>query len=153
VKKVKGIPRLFINGRENPPLILFGNPAILGTGGTVNTFAYKENPEWKAVYASCTQPTREFLRNVARLSGVNVFLDTGDVVFGNDDLLVIHTQKGISSQRTIHFCRTVDVYDYFDKRWYKRVPSVTRVLEGATTSYFFYGDKKTILDKKFSGVF
>jgi len=137
---------------SNPTWAVTGGGEILGRSGTLTTLALRDNGSWKAVYAGCLWPTDVFYRNVARYAGAQVYLDSGDTVFGNDELLVVHTRKGVPGSRTLRFGRKVDVYDYFGRRWYLGVESVTVSLPGARTAYFFFGDRAELLSRKLPGM-
>lgn len=79
------------------------NATVLGQSEGLNTLAVKENNGWKSVYMGAAKPDRAFLRNLAKFAGANVFMTSGDTFFGNDNLVVVHTQKNASGTRKVTF--------------------------------------------------
>ncbi len=86
--------------------------------------------------------TIPLVQSVAKMAGVNVYLSTGDVYYGNDSLSVIHTKT--AGQKTITLPKKSDVYCYFTNKWYLGVTEVTVNMEAETTEYFFIGSQKEI---------
>ncbi len=116
---------------------------VLGTfsDGTPGMVSKKVGNSTQIFCASDTL-TIPLLQSVAKMAGVNVFLSTGDVYFGNDSLAVIHAKS--ASSKTITLSQKSDVYCYFSNKWYLGVTEVTIPMEAETTEYFFIGDQKEI---------
>ena len=128
------------------------NATVLGQSEGLNTLAVKENNGWKSVYMGAAKPDRAFLRNLAKFAGANVFMTSGDTFFGNDNLVVVHTQKNASGTRKVTFPSKCDVYDYFRGKWYTGVSSIDLPVEGAKTYYLFYGDKAKLTAQGYYGM-
>ena len=71
----------------------------------------KKHPQWTSVFTAAPIPSSEFLRNLARLAGLHVYLDTGDAVYASDRLVAVHTRAG--GTKTIRLPARATVTDLF----------------------------------------
>jgi hypothetical protein len=80
------------------------------------------------------------IREIARYAGCNVFCESDDVVMADDRVVVF--QASSPGQKTIHFGKAVDVYDYFAGTWHEGTTAVDlgQVPLGRTR-YLFYGTR------------
>lgn len=109
-----------------------------GTAGMVS----KKVGNSTQIFCASDALTIPLLQSVAGMAGVNVYLSTGDVYYGNDSLSVIHTRT--AGQKTITLPEKSDVYCYFTGKWYLGVTEVTVDMEAETTEYFFIGSQQEI---------
>ncbi|MBP3937105.1 MAG: hypothetical protein IK954_05930 [Clostridia bacterium] len=116
---------------------------VLGTfsDGTPGMVSKKVGKSTQIFCASDTL-TIPLLQSVAKMAGVNVYLSSGDVYYGNDSLAVIHTNT--AGKKTITLPKKSDVYCYFANKWYRGVTEVTVDMAAATTEYFFIGSQQEI---------
>ena len=71
----------------------------------------KDMGTWRSVYSAAPVLSWKVMRNIARWAGVNIYSEMGDMVWGNDKLLVIYSQS--EGQRTVRFPRATDVRDAY----------------------------------------
>ncbi|MBQ8495002.1 MAG: hypothetical protein IJ465_04530 [Clostridia bacterium] len=107
-----------------------------GTPGMVSKKVGKSTQ----IFCASDVLTIPLLQSVAKMAGVNVYLSTGDVYYGNDNLAVIHTKT--AGKKTITLSKKSDVYCYFTKKWHLGVTEVTVDMAAETTEYFFIGSQK-----------
>lgn len=125
---------------------------VLGKSGASNTFAVKENEGYKAVYLGGMVPSRNFYRNIARYAGINVYLESDDVITGNHEFISIHTDDAVAGNRIISFGKKVDVFDYYANKWYTGVDKITVNMKAGTTYHYFFGNKSELVKKNIYGV-
>ena len=81
---------------------------------------------------------------ISRYSGANVFLETGDVLTANENLVCLHTSS--AGSKVIQFGKAVDVFDYFTNTWHENTTSVDLgTVPMGQTRYLFYGKKADIV--------
>jgi len=73
--------------------------------------AAKELQDWRSVWCGVPNPPSSLLRGVARKAGVNVYLDSDDVVYANALFLAVHARY--AGTRTISLPKTSTVIDAF----------------------------------------
>lgn len=160
--QVSGFNRRSITLRPNNSLKFTGNSTILnGTiepvykvktdagvtvlgsfdDGTPALATKKVGNSTQVFYAGNTWDA-DLLQGVAKMGGVNVYLDSEDVYYGNDSLAVIHTKA--AGRKTITLPKKSDVYCYFTGKWYIGVTEVSLTMDKNTTEYFFIGTQKEL---------
>jgi len=72
--------------------------------------ATKKFETWRSVYAGATLLPAALLRAFARRAGVHLYLDSEDIVYANDKLLVLHTNEH-AGLRELRFPKRCNVYD------------------------------------------
>lgn len=80
--------------------------------------AVKEMGAWRSVYSLAPAMSWELLRNLACWAGVHVYVENGDMVWGNDHFLAVYAQS--DGERTVRFPRRVDVEDAYHGGWVAR---------------------------------
>ena len=120
-----------------------GQTATLGTysDGSVG-FAIKKTAEYTTIYFGDSVISTDNLKAIAKACGIHVYTDTKDVFMANQNLAVLHTTS--AGTKTVSFGRKVDVYDYFENKWYTGVDSVSLPMEKGKTKYLFFGEKSDI---------
>ena len=88
--------------------LLTGQPAL----------AVKEMAGWRSVYSLAPAMSWELLRNLARFAGAHIYVDNGDMVWGNDHFLAVYAQS--DGVRTVRFPRIVDIEDAYNGGWVAR---------------------------------
>jgi len=114
--------------------------AVLGycVGGTQPGLVAKALDGWTSVYSSAGPLPPALLRNLARLAGVHLYLDTDDIVYANQSFLAVSTNAG--GVRRIRLPRVTDVVDAFSGNVLARQADAYEVeLPQASTSLFFLG--------------
>ena len=106
-------------------------------------FAAYNGQNYTTVFYGSNRISSEMIRELARMSGVNVFSETKDVLTANQNMVVLSVQTG--GTKTVSFAEKVDVYDYFNDKWYENTDSVSvkRLTKGDVV-WLFYGDKNEI---------
>ena len=99
-----------------------------------------ERNDFKSVFLGNTRLSREILRSIGEYAGANVFIDTNETFYACHGLAVLHTNS--DGRKTVSFSETLDVYDYFNDKWYTGVNSYTFNAEKYHTYYLFYGNKE-----------
>jgi hypothetical protein len=74
----------------------------------------KEFDAWRSIYTAAPPLSWALLRNIARLAGVHLYSETGDMVWGNDSFLSLYTQR--AGPRKIRFPEPVTVEDAYEGR-------------------------------------
>lgn len=109
-----------------------------GTAGLVS----KKVGNSTQIFCASDMLTAPLLKSVAKMSGINVYLSSDDVYYGNDSLAVIHTKT--AGNKTITLPQKSDVYCYFTGKWYLGVTEVTVNMKKQATEYFFIGNQKEL---------
>lgn len=111
--------------------------------GTVGAALY-EAGNYKSVFiGTAGLGTPSSIRALARYGGANIFIDTNDVLVANDNMVMLHASS--RGNKTVNFSGKVDVYDYFENKWYTNVSSVTLSnMRSGTCRWLFYGKKAEI---------
>lgn len=117
-----GIPQDLFWGASNliSPLFYLDDPdaRILGQvvhaeGRCVPGMGVKAYPEWTSVFISTPNVPAPVLRGMARLSGVHLYSEAGDVLYASRQLLGIHTVSG--GERVYKLPHQVEeVYDLYE---------------------------------------
>jgi hypothetical protein len=71
----------------------------------------KERDGWRSIYSAGPVLSWQVMRNIARWAGVHLYDEQGDMIWGNDRLLVIYSQE--AGRRTIRFPEAVDIEDAY----------------------------------------
>ena len=74
----------------------------------------KKFDNWTSVYSAAPAVPSVILRDIARLAGVHLYVESNDVVYANRSLLSLTVNDG--GKRTIKLPYPVDVYDLFDDK-------------------------------------
>ncbi len=74
----------------------------------------KEQPGWTSVYSSAPILPAALLRNIARAAGCNIYSDANDVVYANQNFLVIYAPT--AGLRTIRLPRAARVVDLLQNK-------------------------------------
>jgi len=74
----------------------------------------KKFDNWTSVYSAAPCIPSVVLRGFAKMAGVHLYADLGDVVYANKSFLSLTVNDG--GKRTIHLPYAVDVYDLFDDK-------------------------------------
>lgn len=106
-------------GRVTPMAYVTDEDAeVLGTLGSSARagLAVREVPiigdeSWTSVYSAVGGVPAELIRNILLQKGVNVYTDSGDVVYANSNYLAVSTAYG--GERTFSLGGRYDVYDVF----------------------------------------
>lgn len=123
-------------GRVTPMAYVTDEDAeVLGTLGPSSRagLAIREVPiigdeSWTSVYSAVGGVPAELIRNILLQKGVNVYTDSGDVVYANSGYLAVSTAYG--GERTFSLGGRYDVYDVFaGKLIAEGVESFSAVLE------------------------
>ena len=114
---------------------------VLGTlGNGMAGLAVKEIPiaegeSWTSVYSAVGNIPADFLRNILKHKGVNIYSEEGDVIFANSNYLAIDSPYG--GARTISLGGRYDVYDVFSGETVATgVTSFDTVLEAGETRLY-----------------
>jgi hypothetical protein len=74
----------------------------------------KKFDNWTSVYSAAPCIPSVVLRGFAKMAGVHLYADLGDVVYANKSLLSLTVNDG--GKRTVYLPYAVDVYDLFDDK-------------------------------------
>ncbi|MFA6547284.1 MAG: hypothetical protein WCS99_22895, partial [Limisphaerales bacterium] len=74
-------------------------------------FVIKEHGDWTAVYSSAPLLPAELLRGMAKLAGVHIYVDGGDVVWASRQLLAVSVKE--AGVRNIRLPRKASVRDLY----------------------------------------
>ena len=74
----------------------------------------KQQPGWTSVYSSAPVLPAALLRNIARAAGCNIYSDGNDVVYANQNFLVIYAPT--AGLRTIRLPRAARVVDLLQNK-------------------------------------
>jgi hypothetical protein len=120
---------------NDPQATILGEVAENGKPG----LAYKRIGNVTSIYSAAPGITWPFLRNIARLSGAHVYINTGDIIYASKDFLVIHAAS--SGEKVINLPTKNDVYDIYEESLVARgVKSFKINMKKGTTRLFFLGD-------------
>ncbi|NLB54183.1 MAG: hypothetical protein GX811_00160 [Lentisphaerae bacterium] len=72
--------------------------------------ALKEHGDWNGIYSGTTTIPTAFLRAVCKYAGVHVYIESDDVLYTNDKLMVLHTNE-YSGQRHVTLPKKTNIYD------------------------------------------
>lgn len=130
------------SGRVTPMAYVTDQSAtVLGTlGNGMAGLAVKEIPiaegeSWTSVYSAVGNIPADFLRNILKHKGVNIYSEEGDVIFANSNYLAIDSPYG--GARTISLGGRYDVYDVFSGETVATgVTSFDTVLEAGETRLY-----------------
>ena len=139
--KMQYLPNLSVNGAyyaDDPTATTLGMLAGVGRPGLV----VKELPvsgggTWRSVYSAAPLLTWPLLRNLARLAGVHLFADEGDMVWANSEFLAFYPLA--TGRRTLRFPRPVAVEDaYSGERLGEGIMSLDLVARRYEPRLLFY---------------
>ena len=85
---------------------------------------------------------RDLLLRIARLAGVREYGYFGDYILPGPQMMITHTTE--PGEKTVHFPRVCDVYDYYENRWYEQVDTITKTLDKGKTFLYIYGSRREI---------
>jgi len=106
-------------------------------------FAQQDTGEWNALFCGGAGLSVEGIRALARESGVPVCCETTDVFAGDRQMLLLSPVT--AGEKTLHFGGKVDVWDYFENRWYEQIDTLTfRHMEIDDCKWLFYGERDAI---------
>lgn len=106
-------------------------------------FCVKEFDNWKSIFIGVPNVPSNILRNIAKYAGVHIYSDYDDVVYANDNFLVVHTKH--AGRRTLRLPKECDVYDLFkDESIAKHSKEFTVELPQYHTAFYFLGDVKQL---------
>jgi len=109
-----------------------------GSGKTAAAFT--ERPGYRSFFYGATNLTDEIYTAFAVDGGAHRFLDSGDVLYADGSLVVVHTVcTGIKHLKLPYVC---DVYDYFKGIWHLNVSQVDFESDKYITHLFFYGNRE-----------
>ncbi len=98
----------------------------------------KSFDEWTSVFSSAGPLPPQLLRNLARLAGAHLYVETDDVVYANKSFMSISTNSG--GPRTIRLPRVCDVVEVFsDEIVARQAREFAMELPPATTKLFYLG--------------
>ncbi len=104
-------------------------------------FAIRKFENWTSVYAATCLVLPEIIRDLAKLAGCHIYLDTNDICLGNKNFVSVHAAK--TGNKTIKLPGKADVYDVFSgKTVASGVKSFTIPLKWGETRLFYLGDPK-----------
>lgn len=123
--------------------VVGGQTATLGTysDGSVG-FAIKQEKNYTTIYYGDSLISVANLKAIARACGINVYTDTEDVFMANQNMAVLQAVQ--AGNKTVSFGKKVDVYDYFEGKWYTGVDKITLSMKQGQTKYLFFGTKSEI---------
>ncbi|WP_457790642.1 hypothetical protein [Anaeromassilibacillus sp. SJQ-5] len=102
--------------------------------------AINKDNGYTSIFYGNTGLNEKLYKTFNELAGAHCLLDSGDAIYADDALAVVHT--GAAGTRTLRLPRKCDVYDYFGKTWTENVRELTFEAGRNQTFYFFYGDRK-----------
>jgi len=132
-------PRTYVSG---------GQTTILGayTDGKAG-FAMHKASNYTTVFCGSKSLDSANLREIARYSGSDVFMESGDVLTANENFISVHMAS--AGNKVLKFNKAVDVYDYFTDTWYENTTQVNLgMITRGQTRYIFYGKKADITAMK-----
>jgi hypothetical protein len=102
-------------------------------------FALKRFDNWTSVFFGATAIPAVTLRQLLRLAGGHIYLDTDDVVYGNESFLTIYATS--PGKKKVVLPKPADVYDMFAERLVTSQSSEFTFDAKVNTTYlFFIGD-------------
>jgi hypothetical protein len=111
--KIQYLPEMAVGPAffaDDPEAEVLGVALATGRPGLV----VKELEGWRSIYTAAPPLSWELLRNVARMAGVHLYSEAGDMVWGNDAFLAFYSQSvGI---RTVPFPKPLTVEDAYEGR-------------------------------------
>ncbi len=128
---------------ELQPLFAVQDPAAETLGVYRDTgqvaLAQKQVGRGRSLFCGSPILPPDLLRNIARLAGVHIYSDSGDVLHANDSFVLLHTSA--AGDKTIRLPRRGDVVDVYEgKVLFRDVNSFT-INEAAETTRLFYVGK------------
>jgi hypothetical protein len=149
----RGIPQDMFWGTTARLYPLFGidDPAARILGQVVSAqgrskpgLGVKELKDWRSVYCATPDIPGAVLRGVARMAGVHLYSEAGDVLYNTRDLLAVHTVGG--GERTFRLPRTVQIVQdlYAGKPVARNTDAFTVRMEPATSELYFTGDEAAL---------
>lgn len=110
-------------------------------------FVMNKAANYTTVFCGSKMLDSATLRGISRYSGANIFIETGDVLTANENLVCLHTSS--AGSKVVRFSKAVDVFDYFTNTWYENTTSVDLgTVSMGQTRYLFYGKKAEIVAMK-----
>jgi len=120
------------------PEIRLGEFADGGCG-----FALKRMNGWTSVYVSASNVSEKVLRALARLAGVHIYSESGDVFFADDKFLVVHTRT--AGRKRFALRRRSYVLDLLrDREAASNVKVFEVELPAFATGIYYTGDRREI---------
>jgi hypothetical protein len=128
---------------ELRPLFAVQDPAAETLGVYRDTgqvaLAAKQVGRSRSVFCGSHILPPDLLRNLARVAGVHIYCDSGDVLHANDSFVLLHTSS--AGEKTIRLPRRGDVVDVYEgKVLFRNVDSFT-INEAAQTTRLLYVGK------------
>jgi len=117
----------------NRDAIVFGT--YIGYDVDKVAVAAVDKGKWKSVFYGGTNHNASLIQSMAEYAGINVYLDTKDVVYANSRMLVV-TASG-EGTKTITLPRTCNVYDVLNDKQYNSVSSITVSMKENQTLWFY----------------
>ncbi|MDD5677389.1 MAG: hypothetical protein PHW60_05265 [Kiritimatiellae bacterium] len=72
--------------------------------------ALKEHKDWSALYIGTPTVPTALLRAICKYAGVHLYVESDDIIYGNNKLLVLHTNEK-NGPRQLRFPKKTNVYD------------------------------------------
>lgn len=105
-------------------------------------FAMKRQDGYQTIFFGGFELDRDLLLRIARLAGVREYGYFGDYILPGPQMMITHTTE--PGEKTVHFPRVCDVYDYYENRWYEQVDRITKTLDKGKTFLYIYGSRREI---------
>ena len=110
-------------------------------------FGLKRLDDCTSVYVSASNMSETVLRSLARLAGVHIYCESGDVLFADNRILVVHTRT--SGRRQFTLRRKSFVWDLLaDREAASETKAFELELPAFTTKIFYTGSRGEILSAR-----
>jgi hypothetical protein len=144
LEPLKADPRFAINDPSAKNLASY-------QGSKETSFAIKDMGDWTSVYIGAPIVPSKILRELAKSSGVHIYLDTDDIVWRNKSFLAIHALT--AGPKTIHLPEEMKVMDLFqdNKIISNGKKEFTVNMKKFATKIFYTGKKQWMEEGKKGG--
>jgi hypothetical protein len=127
------------------PLFYANDPSAKVLGRYVGSgkpgLVMKDFGSYKVVYSGTAMLPPDLLRDLARLAGDNIYINTGDALYADRNFVGVHARS--TGAKTICLPAKADVYDVINcKTVAVGVKQFTVQMDAFTTSLFYIGDAK-----------
>lgn len=130
-------PCYYVSGDGVTTLGTYKNNGATGKAGMAS---YSKNG-WTSIFYGGTCLTDAMITYLADLAGAHQYVSTNDVVYANDQMVVLHTTNG--GKKTVNFPKECTIYNLETNTW-TTGDSVTVNTYRGQTVILFYGDEKMI---------
>jgi len=90
---------------KDPDALTLGKLSLNGEAG----FVIKEFEDWTSIYVSVPMISKNVLRNIAKYAGVHIYVESGELVYGNKHFLCIYPRVG--GKKTVNLPEPKTVID------------------------------------------